>query len=112
LKYELSDLEEALNKAPITIRVSGYSHMDVRRAVDCDALLRWFQANWSLVGGPLGRSDEYCKWSRQYPEFHSVKVSGEPALATCSPGRRKVCVCPNTPNLDSLIGPSCSHSTV
>jgi hypothetical protein len=115
LKYKLSDLEAALNKSPITIRVSGYIQMDVNRAVERDGLLRWFQATWSPVGGQLGRSDEYCKWSRQDPEFHRVKVSGEPALATRgpgTPGRRKVCVCPNTPNLDSLIGPSCSHSTV
>jgi hypothetical protein len=44
LKYKLSDLEEALNKAPITIRVSGYMQMDVNRAVARDDLLRWFQA--------------------------------------------------------------------
>ena len=43
----------------------------------------------------LGQSDEYREWSRQDPEFHSVKVSGEPAVATRGPGRNKVCVCPN-----------------
>ena len=109
LKYQLSDLEAALKKNPITIRVSGYIQMDVNRAVDRDALLRWFQATWSPVGGQLVRSDEYCKWSRQDPEFQRVKVFGEPAVATRGPGRTKVCICPNTPNLDSLIGPSCSH---
>ncbi len=51
LKYKLSDLEAALKKNPITIRVSGYIQMDVHRAVDRDALLRWFQATWSPVGG-------------------------------------------------------------
>ncbi len=42
LKYKLFDLVEALNKAPITIRVNRYIQMDVNRAVDRDALLRWF----------------------------------------------------------------------
>ena len=69
LKCKLSDLEAALNKKPITIRVSGYIQMDVSRAVDRDALLRWFQATWSPVGGQLVRSDEYCKWSRQARSF-------------------------------------------
>jgi hypothetical protein len=109
LKYKLSALEEALNKAPITIRVSGYIQMDVSRAVDRDALLRWFQATWSPVGGQLVRSDEYRKLSRPDPEFQRVKVSVEPAVATRGPVRTKVCICPNTPNLDSLLGPSCSH---
>ena len=92
LKYKLSDLEAALDQNPITIRVSGYIQMDVSRAVERDALLRWFQATWSPVGGQLVRSDEYRKWSRQDPEFHSVKVSGEPAVATRGPGRTKVCI--------------------
>jgi hypothetical protein len=92
LKYKLSDLEAALNKIPITIRVSGYIRLDVNRAVERDNCLRWFQTTWSPVDGQLGRSTEYLEWSRQDPAYQRVKVSGKPALATRGPDRRKVCV--------------------
>jgi hypothetical protein len=75
LKYKLSDLEAALNKKPITIRVSGYIQMDVNRAVERDALLRWFQATWSPVGGQLAhrsRTEEVRGAPVQTPGIRGV----------------------------------------
>ena len=102
LKYKLSDLEAALiplNKAPITFRVNGYIQLDVNRAVERDNLLRWFQATWSPVDGQLGRSPAYREWSRLDPAYRHAQVHGMPAVATRGPGKRKVCVRPDTPKL-------------
>ncbi len=82
MKYKLSDLEAALNKNPITIRVNEYIHLDVNRAFERDNLLHWLQATWSPVDGHLGRSPAYSECSQQDPAYQHVKVSGEPALAT------------------------------
>ena len=91
LKYKLSDLEVALNKTPITLRVTGYIQCDVNRAVDLDNLLRWFKANWSPVDGQLGRNDNYITWSQQDPAYRHVQVRGEPAVAKRGPGKKQVC---------------------
>jgi len=102
LKYKLSDLETALNKTPITIRVNGYIQLDANRAVDRDKLLRWFQATWSPVDGQLGRSAAYREWSQLDPAYYRhAQVHGEPAVATRGPGKKKVCVfAPNTMKLN------------
>jgi hypothetical protein len=91
LKYRLSDLEAALHKKPITIRVNGYIQMNVNCAVDSDNMLRWFQATWIPVDGQLGRSAEYREWSRLDPAYRHAQVHGKPAVATRGPGRKKVC---------------------
>jgi hypothetical protein len=92
LKYKLSDLEAALNKTPRTLRVTGYLQSGEGRAVDIDNLLRWFEATWSPVDGPLVRNNDYRQWSQMDPAYRHAQVYGKPAVATRGPGRKTVCV--------------------
>jgi len=112
LKYKLSDLEAALKTKPVCIRVNGYIQLDVNRAIGRDNLLRWFQATWSPVDGQMGRSAAYREWSQQDPAYQRVNVSGEPAVASRGQGKKKVCVRPNPPNLNSLISPCDFYSNL
>ena len=105
IKYKLSDLEIALNSPPNQLPVTGYIQSERQEKIDSSNLLRWLQANWSPVDGQLVRNDAYRQWSRLDPAYRHAQVHGKPAVATRGPGRIKVCVCPNTPSLDSLIGP-------
>jgi hypothetical protein len=108
IKYKLSDLEIALNSPPNQLPVTGYIQSERHQKISSSTLLRWLQANWSPVDGQLVRDDAYQQWSRLDPTYRHAQVHGKPAVATRGPGRNKVCVCPNTPSLDSLIGPRCS----
>jgi hypothetical protein len=112
LKYKLSDLEAALKTKPVCIRVTGYIQLDVHRAIGRDNLLRWFQATWSPVDGQMGRSAAYQEWSQKDPAYQRVNVSGEPAVASRGQGKKKVCVRPNPPNLNSLISPCDFYSNL
>jgi hypothetical protein len=81
LKYNLSDLQFALNKAPVLFPVTGYIQSTVHRAVDRDQLLRWFPATWSPVLEKLGQNTEYHKLMLPDPEHRHVQWFCESAVA-------------------------------
>ncbi len=97
-----------MNSPPNQLPVTGYIQSERQEKIDSSNLLRWLQANWSQVDGQLVRNDAYWQWSRLDPAYRHTQVHGKPAVATRGPGRKQVWFCPNTPNLDSLIGPRCS----
>jgi hypothetical protein len=75
----------------------GYGVYSVRATIDSGNLLRWFQANWSPVDGKLFRNTAYSEWSRLDPAYRILL---------------KVCVLPNTQNLDSVIWPRSLGSNI
>ena len=112
IKYKLSDLEVALNNPPNQLPVTGYIQSERQNKIDSSNLLRWLQANWSPVDGQLVRNDAYRQWSRLDPSYRHAQVHGMPAVASRGPGKKKVCVRPDTPNLDSLIWPRSFDSNI
>jgi hypothetical protein len=99
IKYKLADLEVALNNPPNQLHITGYIQSQRQMNIDSSNLLRWFQATWSPIDGQLVRNDAYRDWSRPDPAYRHAQVHGEPAVATRGPGKKKVCVRPNPPNL-------------
>ncbi len=80
LKYKLADLEVALNRTPITLRVTGYIQPAAHRAIGRDNLFRWFAAEWTPVDGNLGLHQPYRDWSQHDLAYRHVQVSGEAAV--------------------------------
>ncbi len=66
----------------------GYGVYSVRATIDSGNLLRWLQANWSPVDGKLVQDNAYHECSRLDPAYRILL---------------KVCVLPNTRNMDSGI---------
>ena len=112
IKYKLSDLEIALTNASTQLPLTGYIQLEPTHNIESDNLLRWFAARWIAVNGQLGRNEAYREWSRQDPAYRHVQVHGMPAVATRGPGKTKVCVRPDTPNLDSLFWPRSFESNI
>ena len=112
LKYKLSDVDVALTKASTQLPVAGYFQSMPANKIESSNLLRWFTAEWTPVDGQLGRNKAYREWSRQDPAYQHVHVCGNPAVAERGPGKRKVCVRPDTPNLDSPIWPRSFDSNI
>ena len=65
-----------------------------------------------LLMDKMGRSAAYQEWSQKDPAYQRVNVSGEPAVASRGQGKKKVCVRPNPPNLNSLISPCDFYSNL
>ena len=116
IKYKLSDMDSimgvALTELPPQLPVTGYIQSKRNYKIEFGSLLRWLPANWSAVDGQLVRNDAYRQWSRLDPAYRHAQVHGMPAVATRGPGKTKVCVRPDTPNLDSLIWPRSFESNI
>ena len=92
LKFKLSDLEVVLTNACTKLPVTGYIQSAATYKIDSGNLLRWFEANWSPVDGPLVRNNDYRQWSQMDPAYRHAQVYGKPAVATRGLGRKQVCV--------------------
>ena len=72
VRYALSDLRET------KIKLEGY--VQTSKPIDVYIMQRWFNAEWSPVGGQCCRSPAYLTFREPHPDYRHLSLYGKPAL--------------------------------